>query len=735
MKKTILTLSFLAITGLAARAQAPQKFNYQGVARNSAGAPLSLSTLSMRITIHDDSATGAIAYQERHVVVTNAYGLYNVAVGGGTVLQGTFTAIPWATGDKYIQVEIDPAAGTTYTNVGTNQLLSVPFALNGPSGPAGPAGPTGPTGPAGATGPMGLTGPAGPAGPTGATGATGPTGATGATGATGPAGPTGPAGAAGATGATGPAGPAGTGSGTVTSVTAGTGLSGGTITTSGTISMPAVGTAGTYGSATAVPVITTDAEGRVTGVTTVAPSGDNWGSQTASTSSPLTGNGTSTSPITLASGSTVGQVMTWTAGGWAPATPSASGVSGTTNYISYFNSATSLASTTNMYYSPAHLLGIGTTTPQALVDVNLAAAATIGKGLWSTNLSTHASDSGVIRAVYNGTDYSAHSIGVAGWAMQSLTAPLGIGLQGVGGFIGNFNVASFGGGSGAGTGGITYGSFNRSATTADSSYGVYGESYALSTTATPSVSFGVYGYAQDGQTYNSGVFGDATASATGDNYGVVGNADNGTGYNIGILGLQGTTTSSTANYAGYFSGDVQIIGSIAKSSGSFKIDDPLDPENKYLYHSFVESPDMMNIYNGNITTDASGTATVELPQYFEALNKDFRYQLTVIGSFAQAMVSKEVAGNTFEIKTNQPNTKVSWQVTGVRKDVYANAHRLVPEVEKESANKGKYLNAKEFGKPASQQIGGKMIEQARKGMKTVNRTNPTKITATGKAGN
>jgi len=114
---------------------------------------------------------------------------------------------------------------------------------------------------------------------------------------------------------------------------------------------------------------------------------------------------------------------------------------------------------------------------------------------------------------------------------------------------------------------------------------------------------------------------------------------------------------------------------------------------------------MMNVYNGNITTDATGTATVTLPEYFETLNKDFRYQLTVIGTFAQAIVSQEVSGNKFEIKTSLPNVKVSWQVTGVRQDAWANAHRVVPEVEKESFNKGKYLNPEELGKPKSQQIG------------------------------
>jgi len=148
-------------------------------------------------------------------------------------------------------------------------------------------------------------------------------------------------------------------------------------------------------------------------------------------------------------------------------------------------------------------------------------------------------------------------------------------------------------------------------------------------------------------------------------------------------------------------GNIVIPGNLAKGGGSFRIDHPLDPTNKYLYHSFVESPDMMNIYNGNIVTDASGKATVQLPDYFEALNMEFRYQLTVIGSFSQAIVSKEVAGNKFEIATSTPNVKVSWQVTGVRHDAYANQNRIPTEVEKAPKDKGTYVHPKAFGQPIS----------------------------------
>jgi len=199
--------------------------------------------------------------------------------------------------------------------------------------------------------------------------------------------------------------------------------------------------------------------------------------------------------------------------------------------------------------------------------------------------------------------------------------------------------------------------------------------------------------------------GDGYADA-GTSEGVFGIAQNTTGTPDYCLGVVGNALGGSLNYSGYFAGDVYVGGTLSKAGGTFKIDHPQDPENKYLVHSFVESPDMMNVYNGNITTDATGVATVELPAYFESLNKDFRYQLTVIsGDFAQAIVGQKVHDNKFVIKTNMPNIEVSWQVTGIRKDAWANAHRVQAEVEKESFNKGKYLDAKDLNKPASQQIG------------------------------
>jgi hypothetical protein len=168
--------------------------------------------------------------------------------------------------------------------------------------------------------------------------------------------------------------------------------------------------------------------------------------------------------------------------------------------------------------------------------------------------------------------------------------------------------------------------------------------------------------------------------------------------NIGVYGY------ALYGWAGYFAGNVNVTGTLSKGGGSFKIDHPLDPQNKYLYHSFVESPDMKNIYDGTVTTDASGYATVTLPDWFEALNKDFRYQLTVIGDFAQAIIAQEIQNNQFVIRTDKPNVKVSWQVTGIRHDKFAEKYRIPVEEYKKGDDVGKYLHPDAYGLPETMGI-------------------------------
>jgi hypothetical protein len=244
-------------------------------------------------------------------------------------------------------------------------------------------------------------------------------------------------------------------------------------------------------------------------------------------------------------------------------------------------------------------------------------------------------------------------------------------------------------------------------------------------------------------TSGTGVFGNATA-ATGNTFGVFGQTASPTGHAtsgyasatsgpaIGVVGLTNSPAGAGgaftnlgggkspvligngANNAqvfivdasgnGNFAGNLNVKGNLTKGGGNFKIDHPLDPANKYLSHSFVESPDMMNVYNGNITTDRRGLATVTLPDYFEALNGDFRYQLTVIGQFAQAIVAKKIAANRFVIRTSRPHVEVSWQVTGIRHDAYANSYRVPVEEDKGVGEQGYYLHPEVFGQPESKGI-------------------------------
>ena len=185
-------------------------------------------------------------------------------------------------------------------------------------------------------------------------------------------------------------------------------------------------------------------------------------------------------------------------------------------------------------------------------------------------------------------------------------------------------------------------------------------------------------------------------SSAGSGLGVFGRADAANGR--GVWGY------SLGSSAGYFSGNVSVVGTLSKSAGAFKIDHPLDPANKYLNHSFVESPDMKNIYDGIVTLDSKGQALVQLPEWFGALNKDFRYQLTCVGGYAPVYVAEGVSDNRFRIAGGTPNLSVSWQVTGIRQDAYANAHRIPVEEMKPEIERGFYLTPEVLGYPAEKQI-------------------------------
>jgi len=114
---------------------------------------------------------------------------------------------------------------------------------------------------------------------------------------------------------------------------------------------------------------------------------------------------------------------------------------------------------------------------------------------------------------------------------------------------------------------------------------------------------------------------------------------------------------------------------------------------------------MMNIYNGVTRLDAKGEAWVSLPEWFEALNSDFRYQLTAIGAPQPNLyIASEISVNRFKIAGGKQGMKVSWQVTGIRQDAWANAHRIPVEEDKPAAQRGYYLHPELFGQPKEKGI-------------------------------
>lgn len=288
------------------------------------------------------------------------------------------------------------------------------------------------------------------------------------------------------------------------------------------------------------------------------------------------------------------------------------------------------------------------------------------------------------RGVIQATNTSPSGIGVVGNGRAT-------GVTGIGGdsdnFFGGRGMIARGGASNTFVGGIGLDAFGGASNSYDGGVGV-------NAGGGDGCTFGGVGVNARGGDSASGHGGDGIYANGGDS------STAGKRAGAGIVAFGGIgINGATRGRAGEFNGDVQVTGTLTKGGGSFKIDHPLDPENKYLSHSFVESPDMMNIYNGNITTDHKGMATVELPDYFDSLNRDFRYQLTVVGQFAQAIVAEEVKDNRFTIQTSAPGVKVSWQVTGVRQDAWANKNRIMVEETKSESERGHYLHPEAFGKP------------------------------------
>jgi hypothetical protein len=298
------------------------------------------------------------------------------------------------------------------------------------------------------------------------------------------------------------------------------------------------------------------------------------------------------------------------------------------------------------------------------------------------------------------------------------TAQNGTGVSGVTGNPNSYGVFASNNGAAGSAGAIRASGVNNDGVVATTAYlnslavygantsdgsGIWGASLGTGTTG-----FGIGVQGTSEADTGTGVAGFANASV-----GNAGSPPNGVwGFSFATLGIGVLGQTSQADGYGVYSkgnahvqGNLTVSGSIAKGSGTFKIDHPLDPTNKYLYHSFVESPDMKNVYDGVATLDAKGEAIVKLPAWFEALNKDFRYQLTAMGPTDRVLyVKSRLKGNAFAIGGGTAGQEVSWQLTGIRQDAFANANRVVAEVAKTGAEKGRYLHPKEHGQPESKGI-------------------------------
>ncbi len=434
---------------------------------------------------------------------------------------------------------------------------------------------------------------------------------------------------------------------------------------------------------------------------------------------------TETQQFKMSTGSSNGYVLTSDASGvgtWQPASGGGIGGSGTMNYVPKFTASTTVGN--SVMYDSGTGVGVGTTMPGATLAVE---RATTGSGLEVT--STYSGSIGrLVNLERTGTV-------VAGADMLQITMPaaapdgaqyiecergsaIEFSVDGNGDVYDNGNVmidglidvnsetmraGDFTSNYLSATTNVVHAEFT--GTGSYDAVAVYGKSV-------PTDYYGYGGYFEGGY---YGVYG--TIMPTGSNYyrGIYGRVYGGTGVNYGVhgyaygagtnYGVYGSASGTGTNYAGYFSGNVVVSGTLSKGAGSFKIDHPLEPETKYLYHSFVESPDMMNVYNGNAVLDASGAAWVEMPDWFEAVNRDFRYQLTAIGAPGPNLyISEKVSGNQFRIAGGEPGMEVSWMVTGIRHDAFAEKHRIPVEEDKPAQEVGRYLHPDAYGMPATMAV-------------------------------
>ncbi|MCW5776608.1 MAG: hypothetical protein KIS87_09235 [Phycisphaeraceae bacterium] len=372
------------------------------------------------------------------------------------------------------------------------------------------------------------------------------------------------------------------------------------------------------------------------------------------------------------------------------------GVYGQTNspdgYAAYFKGGR------NYFEGP---VGIGTLAPEGALHVNTGSQYGVYSSTTNaTGRSVHGEAAGSNNAIgiigiasaTTGTNYGVYGrthgstgSGVFGIAMHTTGTTFGVQAR---------NLSSSGRGvyaqASAGSG-TTYGVYAEAASTGGRA--VYGTA-----TAGTGSTYGVYG--QTVSTGGRGVYGSSSA-VTGTTYGVYGTSSSSSGR--GVFGFSNNSTSTARGVLGQAAPPAVAVYAVGNSHASgtktFEIDHPLDPANKYLRHYSTEAPEPINFYSGNVTLDDAGQAWVELPEYFEEINRDFRYQLTTIGGWAPVYVALEIEDNRFMIAGGPAGLKVSWRVEAIRNDAYVRVYGAPIEVEKAESERGKYIHPELYGQP------------------------------------
>ncbi len=308
----------------------------------------------------------------------------------------------------------------------------------------------------------------------------------------------------------------------------------------------------------------------------------------------------------------------------------------------------------------------------------------------------HAATTGTAPGVLGETDStSSGALGVVGVVTATGAGASSCGVRGDNNSTSSLGVGVYGYHAGSGIG--VYGEANNVV----AGYAGYfnGRIFATTQTTEPTVyaetltGIGVYGISTSVGGVHTGVYGDTNGL---NGRGVYGNASSSSAGAV-PYGVRGFCNTATLGYAVYANGDMGASG-----VKSFRIDHPFDPLNKYLLHYAAEGPVPQNIYNGITATDANGYAWIELPDYFEEINKDFRYSLTALDDsddFVLAKVTQRISGNRFQIRTSKANIDVSWEIKGTRNDVYCKLKQPKDVMDKVGAEKDKYQQPELYGMP------------------------------------